>query len=92
MSYMAAIRQAHLLRGLQAQALSETMVKAALKGLKNKESLKSHDDLATFGKSKGQVEEPEEGRGSSGPYSPSSSLGAFRGQSSWQRRKFVMTQ
>ena len=55
MSYMAAIRQAHLLRGLQAQALSETMVKAALKGLKNKESLKSHDDLATFGKARDKL-------------------------------------
>ena len=36
---MAAIRQGHLLRGLEAPALADTMVKAAIKGLKNKESL-----------------------------------------------------
>ena len=39
MSYMAAIRKAHLVRGLEAPALADTIVKAALKGIKNKESL-----------------------------------------------------
>ena len=39
LSYMSAIRQGHLLRGLTAPALSDTMVQAAIKGLKNKESL-----------------------------------------------------
>ena len=39
LSYMSAIRQAHMLRGLTAPVLSDTMVQAAIKGLKNKESL-----------------------------------------------------
>ena len=39
LSYMSVIRQGHLLRGLTAPALSDTMVQAAIKGLKNKESL-----------------------------------------------------
>ena len=32
LSYMSAIRQGHLLRGLTAPALSDTMVQAAIKG------------------------------------------------------------
>ena len=36
---MSVIRQGHLLKGLTAPALSDTMVQAAIKGLKNRESL-----------------------------------------------------
>ena len=39
LSYMAAVRQAHILRGLECPALEDKVVKAALKGIKNRESL-----------------------------------------------------
>ena len=39
MSYMTAIRHAHFLRGLEAPALADSIVKVALKGLKNQEAL-----------------------------------------------------
>jgi hypothetical protein len=39
LSYMAAIRQAHILRGLEAPALDDKVIKAAVKGVKNRKSL-----------------------------------------------------
>ena len=39
LSYMSAIRPANLLRGLTAPALSDSMVQAAIRGLKKRESL-----------------------------------------------------
>ena len=39
LSYMAAIRQAHILRGLELPALDDKVIKAALKGVKNRDSL-----------------------------------------------------
>ena len=41
MSYLSAIRQGHVIRGMEAPALSETVVKAALKGLKNIEVIRN---------------------------------------------------
>ena len=39
-SYMVAIRQAHMLKGLEASAFSDSMVKAALKRIKNPQAVK----------------------------------------------------
>jgi hypothetical protein len=39
LGYMAAIRTAHILRGLEAPALEDKVIKAAIKGLRNRESL-----------------------------------------------------
>jgi hypothetical protein len=41
MSYLSAVRQGHVIRGMEAPALSETVVKAALKGLKNIEVIRN---------------------------------------------------
>jgi hypothetical protein len=47
-SYLSAIRQGHVIRGLDAPALSETVVKAALKGLGNIEVLRDDNPRAVM--------------------------------------------
>ena len=39
LGYMSAIRTGHLLRGIEAPALADGVIKAAIKGVKNRESL-----------------------------------------------------
>ena len=46
--YIAAVRQAHVIRGLEAPALAEGAIKAALKGLRNRESLGEDSHMAVM--------------------------------------------
>ena len=48
LSYMAAVSQAHVIRGLEAPALTEGAKTAALKGLRNMESLGEHSPRAVM--------------------------------------------
>ena len=45
-TYLSAVRAAHTTRGLESPALSEMSISAALKGTKNKESLKDDERRA----------------------------------------------
>ena len=39
MSYMSSLKQAHRMRGIEARSLEDEAIKAALRGMKNRESL-----------------------------------------------------